>query len=149
MTTTANASSNPWMSVVVVFVDHLGVLDSSARQGLDEQVELDAARRLDQDDVAVAQPAAQEVERGLAIAGLEDARRVEAGGLRARPRSRRRPARPTTSRSTVAAAAVPTSRWPVTAPLPSSSISPRTATRRPGRPASRSSAAVTDGGDAL
>ena len=71
------------MSVVVVFVDHLGVLDSSAVRASTSGVELDAPRRLDQDDVAVAQPDAQQVERRLAVAGLEDARRVEAGGLRA------------------------------------------------------------------
>ena len=52
----------------------------------------------------------------------------------------------TTRRSHVAAAAVPTSRCPMTDPLPSSSIWPRTATRRPGKPARRSSAAATEAG---
>ncbi len=51
--------------------------------------------------------------------------------------------------STVRAAASPTARWPSSLASPSSSISPRIAPRRPGRPASSSRAATTDRGDAL
>ena len=57
---------------------------------------------------------------------------------------------PTTrSQSAVRAAASPTTWWPSWCTLPSSSISPSTAPRRPGSPASRSSAATTDRGEAL
>src|ERR1019366_9299787 len=58
--------------------------------------------------------------------------------------------RPTTiSRATTPAARPPTSRWPASGPAPSSSISPRTATRRPGRPARTARAAAIDAGAAL
>ena len=64
----------------------------------------------------------------------DDPRRVEAGGDRAigDPAGS---APTTTSQSTVRAAASPTTRWPSSLASPSSSISPRTATRRPGSPA--------------
>src|SRR5215210_5945855 len=55
----------------------------------------------------------------------------------------------TTTTSATRAAASPTDRWPLSCASPSSSISPRTAIRRPGRPPRSSSAAATDPGDAL
>ena len=61
----------------------------------------------------------------------------------------RAPAPTTTSSATVRPATAPTSRCPASDSGPSSSISPRTATGRPGSPARTSSAASIDGGEAL
>ena len=56
MTTSANASSRPWISSTVI----AAVAPPSSRpQAVDEAVELDPARRLDQHDVAVAEPRPQ------------------------------------------------------------------------------------------
>src|SRR5262245_33249813 len=63
MTTTANARSRPWMMLTVI-----GARPASSRQlglqGLDEEVELDAARGLDQHHITVAEAGPQEVEGG-------------------------------------------------------------------------------------
>ena len=137
----ANASSRPWISSTVIGRARVRVAEL-APQGVDEAVEGDPARRLDQHDVAVAQARHDGGRARVSVVGHADDPRSGRGRPRARPR--RSPAAPsptTTSRSTVPAAASPTSRWPSSLASPSSSISPRTATRRPGSPASRSSAA--------
>ena len=130
ITTSANASSSPWIELD----GHRGAArPSSSAEGVDEQVELDAARRLDEHDVAVAQPRPQHVQRRLAVArrgGCATAsrpasRRTVHDPARLR-RRRRRADRPS------APAASPTARCPASWPSPSSSISPSTATRRPG-----------------
>ena len=82
--------------------------------GVDEEVQRDAARRLDQHDVALAEARPQEVERGLAVAGMQDLRRREPRIPWRRPQSPSASSPTTTSRSTTPAAAAPTSRWPAT-----------------------------------
>ncbi len=68
ITTSANASSRPWMSSTVIAQ---AAPPRSRAQRVDERVEADPPRRLDQDDVAVAQARAKRVEcrRGVARRG--------------------------------------------------------------------------------
>ena len=119
---------------------------SSSRSAVDEPVEPDAARGLDQDDVAVAQPRPEGVERRLGVRHVRGSGRVEPGLDRPVGDATGAPAPTTISSSATAAAASPTAWCPLSWASPSSSISPRTATRRPGSPASRSSAAVDRAG---
>src|SRR5947209_12146820 len=86
ITTTANASSRPWMSSVnEVIARRLGppspgpTRPETAAEIGDEPVELHPARRLDEDDVAGPQPIAKQIERRLAVAGLDDPGHVQPG----------------------------------------------------------------------
>ena len=89
-----------------------------ARSASTSEIELRAARRLDQHDVAVAQPDAQEVEappRGRAASRI--ARRVEPGRQRAPSAIPAAPAPTTTSRSHVARPRASDLAWPRRAPV--------------------------------
>ena len=113
-----------------------------AARRVDEPVEADPARRLDEDDVAVAQPRRERARGPLSASRTRTIRAgAEAGRLGALGDARRAVAdhdepvdRPC---GRLADRAMARRR----AASPSSSISPSTATRRPGSPASRSSAA--------
>ena len=150
MTISANARSSPWMSSTWANSSVIGQPAAElAPEAVDDGIERDAARCLDEDDVAVAQAGRQRRERRVGVADPDDGGPVQAGRLARRrrcpPRRRRRPSanRRSGRRPRPPHGGRRRSR------SPSSSISPRTAPRRPGSPASRSSAAATDRGEAL
>ena len=91
-------------------VHRAGALAEVVSEPVDQAVEPDPARRLDQDDVAVAQPRQDGISSALRVRDAEDAGRVETRrqGPIGDPDWRPRPT--TTSQSTVPAAASPTTR---------------------------------------
>ena len=66
-----------------------GRSDGRFPEAVDEPVEPDPARRLDEDDVAVAQPRRDRLERRLGVADADDPGRVQPGGLGALGDARR------------------------------------------------------------
>ena len=89
ITTIAKASSRPWMSSTVIAASALG---APAREVVDEQVELDPARGLDEDDVAAAQLASRAASAAARSGDLDDRGRAPARARARRGRSRPRPA---------------------------------------------------------
>ena len=75
MTTRANAMSRPWMSSTVTGSPPR----ARSRSAVDHAVEGEAARRLDEDGVAVAQARPEDLERILVVGDVMDPRRVHAG----------------------------------------------------------------------
>ena len=101
---------------------------------LGDQLQMDRRASLEQDQVAVAQPARDFAGGGGGVGEAADARRRPSrslGGVghHAWPAGRRRPA----GQARIVAANSPISRWYRSLDLPSSSMSPSTAIRRPAR----------------
>ena len=123
------------------------------REVVDQHIERDAARRLDEDDIAGREhDAGAPPERRRVSIGDHDDR--GAGGEPAAlgaagDAPRRRATVDHDDRERWLPRPRPTSRWPVACASPSSSISPRTAMRRPGKPARTSSAARIESGDGV
>ena len=141
MTIRANARSRPWISSTVI--------GPAPRPRSRRRPSTTRSRPIPREALtSTTSPSRrrgrQHVEGGLGVADANDAVRIHARPRRHPRRSAPASGPTTTSQSTVRAAASPTTRWPSSLASPSSSISPRTAPRRPGSPASRSSAATTD-----